>query len=137
MKKTIVYFTCVFALISCAESNDTNDYKGVAEKVIEEEVLIDTVSFQYNEWYPGKKQLKKEGSFDANYLEHGKWVYYSEEGIELSMITYTHGLRQGFSIVRHENGYYRGEYDQDEMVGLWTFYNEKGEKIDEKNYNLK
>ena len=137
MTKIIVYFTCVFALISCTESNDTNEYKGIAEKVVEEEVLIDTVSFQYNEWYPGRKQLKIEGVFDSNYLKNGKCVYYNQEGAEVSMTTYTHGLRQGFSIVRHENGYYRGEYDQDEMVGLWTFFDNTGKKIKEINYDNK
>ena len=137
MTKIIVYFTCVFALISCTESNDTNEYKGLVEKVIEEEVLYDTTGFEYNEWYPGKKQLRQEGSYDVNYLRHGKWVYYSNEGIELSMTTYTHGLKQGFSIVRHENGYYRGEYDKDTMVGLWTYFDNNGKKIKEINHDIK
>ena len=138
MTKKILYFTCFFVLFSCSDSSDLNDYKGITEVVLEKEELIDTTGFEYNEWYPEKKQLKIEGSFDANYLKHGKWVYYSKEGREISMTTFTHGLKQGFSIVKHPNGmiHYRGEYDRDEIVGLWTFYNEKGEKINEINYDL-
>ena len=125
--------------VSCTVSDDVDEFDGIIDKPVEKEILKDTIGFEYNEWYPGKKQLKIEGSFDANNLKHGKWVYYNKEGRELSMTTYTHGLKQGFSIVKHSNGmiHYRGEYDQDEIVGLWTFYNEKGEKINEINYDLK
>ena len=75
--------------------------------------------------------------FDEQYKRHGKWVFYDQNGIELSMTTYTHNLKQGFSIVKHPNGviYYRGEYNQDKKVGLWTFYNDKGEKVNEINYD--
>ncbi len=124
--------------MSCAESNDSDEFDGINKDLKEEEVLIDTIGFEYNEWYPGKKQLRKEGSFDSNYLRHGKWVYYNVDGKEVSMTTYTHGLRQGFSIVKHPNGviHYRGEYNQDKTVGLWTFYNDKGQMINEINYDL-
>ena len=54
---------------------------------------------------------------------------YDQNGIELSMTTYTHNLKQGFSIVKPKRSYhYRGEYNQDKKVGLWTFYNDKGER---------
>ena len=137
MIKRIVYFVCFLAIISCTELNDKNNNKAIDEKITEEEVLIDTVNFKYTDWYPGKKQLRQEGSYDVNYLRHGKWVYYSKEGKELSMTTYTHGLKQGFSIVRHENGYYRGEYDKDTMVGLWTYFDNNGKKIKEINHDIK
>ena len=139
MTKRIIYFICVVTFVSCTVSDDFDEFDGIIDKPVEKEILKDTIGFEYNEWYPGKKQLKIEGSFDANNLKHGKWVYYNKEGRELSMTTYTHGLKQGFSIVKHPNGiiHYRGEYDQDEIVGLWTFYNEKGEKINEINYDLK
>ena len=99
--------------------------------------LIDTIDYQYQEWYPGRKKLRVQGMFDEQYKRHGKWVFYDKNGIELSMTTYTHNLKQGFSIVKYPNGviYYRGEYNQDKKVGLWTFYNDKGEKGKEIIYN--
>jgi antitoxin component YwqK of YwqJK toxin-antitoxin module len=135
--KISVFVSCVLIVLSCTETDVPSEYKGIIEDRRENEVLEDTIGFEYNEWYPGKKQLRIEGIFDANYLKHGKWVYYSKAGRELSITTFTHGLKQGFSIVKHPNGmiHYRGQYDQDRRVGLWTFYNEKGEKTNEENHD--
>jgi antitoxin component YwqK of YwqJK toxin-antitoxin module len=38
--------------------------------------------------------------------------------------------------VKYPNGaiHYRGEYKNDQMVGLWTTFNEKGEVETEKDY---
>jgi antitoxin component YwqK of YwqJK toxin-antitoxin module len=99
--------------------------------------LKDTVDFKCQEWYPGKKQLKIEGGLDRQNRRHGTWYYYNEEGGEMSMTTYTNGRKQGFSIVKHPNGaiYYTGEYDTDKKVGQWKFYDEKGKKVNEVNYD--
>ncbi len=76
------------------------------------------------------------GQLDGNNLRHGKWVSYDKAGIERSVMTYTHGSKEGFSIVKHPNGvvFYRGEYRNNEKVGLWSFYNDKGELVNEINY---
>ena len=134
-------------LYACVENASTESNKMNSDTNVEDESdaksdvykpgLIDTIDYQYQEWYPGRNQLKIEGMFDEQYKRHGKWVFYDKNGIELSMTTYTHNLKQGFSIVKHPNGviYYRGEYNQDKKVGLWTFYNDKGEKVNEINYD--
>ena len=118
------------------EENDKNSKSKVSLN-IDKIGLIDTIDYQYQEWYPGRKKLRVQGMFDEQYKRHGKWVFYDKNGIELSMTTYTHNLKQGFSIVKYPNGviYYRGEYNQDKKVGLWTFYNDKGEKGKEIIYN--
>ena len=53
------------------------------------------------------------------------------------MTTYTNGLREGFSIVRYDNGmlFYRGEWRKDEKVGIWTTYSPSGEVVSEINYS--
>ena len=134
-------------LSACGENASTESNKMNSDTNLEDESdaksglykpgLIDTIDYQYQEWYPGRNQLKIEGMFDEEYKRHGKWVYYDKNGIELSMTTYTHNLKQGFSIVKYPNGviHYRGEYNQDKKVGLWTFYNDKGEKDKEIIYN--
>ena len=134
-------------LYACGENTSTESNKVNSDTNVEDESnvksglykpgLIDTIDYQYQEWYPGRNQLKIEGMFDEQYKRHGKWVFYDKNGIELSMTTYTHNLKQGFSIVKHPNGviYYRGEYNQDKKVGLWTFYNDKGEKVNEIIYD--
>lgn len=147
MKSYSIYIIFIFVLSACGENASTESNKINSDTNLEDESdaktglykpgLIDTIDYQYQEWYPGRNQLKIEGMFDEQYKRHGKWVFYDKNGIELSMTTYTHNLKQGFSIVKHPNGviYYRGEYNQDKKVGLWTFYNDKGEKVNEINYD--
>lgn len=147
MKNYLIYIIFISVLLACADDSSTEadqeQTKSNRTQVKDDQVksnrvgLIDTIDYEYQEWYPGRKQLKIDGMLDKQNRRHGKWVFYSKVGDELSMTTYTHGLRQGFSIVKHPNGaiYYRGEYSQDKKVGLWTFYNEKGEVVNEINYD--
>jgi len=94
-----------------------------------EEVLVEVKDGIYTEWYPGKEQIKYRGGQDENEKRHGIWTFFSEEGQELSVTTYEHGLREGFTVVKYPNGvlHYRGEYHNDQTVGIWTTYDEKGE----------
>ena len=147
MKNYLIYLIFISAIYACGdESSDevgavmaSPDKSSIKNDKIQSNGvgLIDTIDYEYQEWYPGRMQLKIDGMLDKQNRRHGKWVFYSTVGDELSMTTYTHGLRQGFSIVKHPNGviYYRGEYNQDKKVGLWTLYNEKGEEVNEINYD--
>ena len=147
MKSYWIYIIFIIVLCACGENASTESNKMNSVTNVEDESdaksglykpgLIDTIDYHYQEWYPGRNQLKIQGMFDEQYKRHGKWVFFDKNGIELSMTTYTHNLKQGFSIVKHPNGviYYRGEYNQDKKVGLWTFYNDKGEKLNEINYD--
>ena len=84
----------------------------------------------------GKKNKKFEGAKDEKYLRQGKWVFFSEGGAELSITFYTHGLKDGFTMVKYPSGrmHYRGEYHNDKIVGLWTTYDESGKITSEKDY---
>ncbi len=102
------------------------------------EQLIEVKHGLYSEWYPGKKQLKFQGSIDEKCNLDGKWVFFSPEGNELSTSVYDHGKREGFSVVKYPNGavHYRGEYRNDVMVGIWTTFDEKGKVLNEKDYGF-
>ena len=52
---------------------------------------------------------------------------------------YDHGKKEGFSLVKYPNGriHYRGEYQNDKMIGLWSTYDEKGNLITEKEYGVR
>lgn len=108
------------------------------KKQVKSENLIEVKHGVYSEWYPGKKQLKFHGSIDKKGNRDGKWVFYSENGNEQSITVYNHGMREGFSLVKYPNGamHYRGEYRNDQMVGVWTTYDEKGKVISEKDYGF-
>lgn len=117
-------------LAGCANEEDQNKKKIAPEELVE---IKDGV---YTEWYPGKKQIKYKGGQDEVNRRNGKWVFYSEGGLELSITMYENGKKEGFTIVKYPNGvlHYRGEYKNDEMVGVWTTYDEKGKQITEKDY---
>lgn len=128
-------FLLLGIILGCSLNETTENAKSLS--VIQEEVLVDSLDGQYKEWYAGRKQLKYIGGQDAKGRRHGRWTHYLESGIEKSMTTYTHGLREGFSIVKYDNGiiFYRGEWQKDKKVGIWTTYSPKGEVVSEINYS--
>ena len=113
-------------MVGCSEKTD--------KIPAQQEKLVEIKDGQYSEWYPGKKQLKFRGSLDSLQQRDGKWEFYSERGLVLSMTEYSHGKRNGFSIVKYPNGriHYRGEYLNDEQVGRWTTYDTLGKVVDDK-----
>lgn len=123
----------VFGLFACnSESVETT------ESVDEVEQLIEDDGKSFKEYYPGKKQVKMEGDFDADKNRHGIWRFYTEQGVTISITEYSHGLRNGVSMVYFANGRlnYQGEYLNDKPVGIWKIYDEKTGKLkSEKNYD--
>lgn len=92
---------------------------------------------EYIEWYPGHKQMKIKGRKNEDGERNGVWRYYYENGVEQSVGVYTNGKKEGIYIVRYPNNLlrYRGEYEEDEQVGIWQFYDEEGNLIETKNYS--
>ena len=134
MKLSFIFLLAGIVL-SCAGNEASRDAQSMS--ILPKEVLVDSINGQYKEWYAGKKQLKYIGGQDSKGRRHGRWIHYLESGIEKSMTTYTHGMREGFSIVKYDNGmiFYRGEWHKDEKVGLWTTYNTEGDMVSEINYS--
>ena len=128
-------FLLLGIILGCSLNETTENVKSLS--VIQEEVLVDSLDGQYKEWYAGRKQVKYIGGQDSKGRRHGRWTHYLESGIEKSMTTYTHGLREGLSIVKYDNGmpFYRGEWQKDKKVGIWTTNSPKGEVVSEINYS--
>lgn len=127
-----IFFTAIiiFVLSSCSDiSKDT---------IPKKENLVEISNGRYSEWYPGKKQLKFQGNLDSLGKRDGRWDFFSDKGTVLSTTEFSHGKKQGFSIVKYPNGqiHYRGEYSNDEQVGVWTTYDIKGNVVQEKTYDL-
>ena len=132
MKNTLLI--TLFALFTLNACSDIDSKKAVDSE--KEEVLYQIKDGQFTEWYPGKKQVKFEGNVDAKGNRDGKWTFYSEKGNMLSFTFYENGKREGYSVVKHPNGriHYHGEYQNDEMIGVWTTYDEKGKNKQIKDY---
>ena len=131
MKKIVFVFVTLFLIFGCKNTTDNK-----IDKKIKIEKLVEVKDGVFTEWYPGKKQIKFQGGQDELGNRDGKWTFYAENGIELSFTIYDHGKKEGFSLVKYPNGriHYRGEYQNDEMIGLWSTYDEKGNLITEKEY---
>ena len=129
--KQILAFLMLAFLVSCASEEPKEDTKPAKE-----EVLVEVKDGIYYEWYPGKKQLKYKGGQDKDKKRDGVWTFYSETGDELSVTVYEHGLREGFTVVKYPSGvvHYRGEYHNDQMVGVWTTFDPKGKVESEKDW---
>ena len=134
MKKIVFVFVTLFLIFGC----ENTSYKK-NDKKIKIENLVEVKDGVFTEWYPGKKQIKFQGGQDELGNRDGKWTFYAENGTELSFTLYDHGKKEGFSLVKYPNGriHYRGEYQNDEMIGLWSTYDEKGNLITEKEYGVR
>ena len=128
MFKYLVYISLSVVLFSC---------KGNEEPVAEEEVktekpedLVVVENGVFTEYYPGKKHIKFQGQQDELKQRHGRWTFYSEAGIELSITYFDHGQKHGHTIVKYPNGnlHYVGEYDHDKEIGIWQTFDENGGK---------
>ena len=129
--KKIVFLLATLFLISACENNPEKKNEKISK-----EKLVEVKDGVFTEWYPGKKQIKFQGGQDELGNRDGKWTFYAENGTELSFTLYDHGKKEGFSLVKYPNGriHYRGEYQNDKMIGLWSTYDEKGNLISEKEY---
>ena len=133
MKKIVFLLATLFLIIACENKSEKK------KEEIPKEILVEVKDGVFTEWYPGKKQIKFQGGQDELGNRDGKWTFYSENGTELSFTLYDHGKKEGFSLVKYPNGriHYRGEYQNDEMIGLWSTYDEKGNLINEKEYGVR
>jgi len=132
--KKIVFLLATLFLISACENNPKKKNENIPK-----EKLVEVKDGVFTEWYPGKKSIKYQGGQDELGNRDGKWSFYAENGTELSFTLYDHGKKEGFSLVKYPNGriHYRGEYQNDEMIGLWSTYDEKGNLINEKEYGVR
>lgn len=128
--KKVLYFLFLFNLIFSCKNKDADTKKVKVKNLVEVKNGI------FTEWYPGKKNIKFQGGQDEQGERNGKWSFYSETGTELSFTLYVHGKKDGFSLVKYPNGaiHYRGEYQNDQMIGLWTTYDNRGRIITEKDF---
>ncbi len=129
MKRIVTCFVLLLA-VACS-TEEVQEGTPVVE-----ENLVEIKDGMYREYYPGKKQVKFQGEQDENQLRHNKWTFYSEDGKELSVTFFNHGIKEGHTIVKYPNGtlHYIGEYHLDKPVGVWQTYDQQGNMVSEKDY---
>ncbi|MDX2360460.1 MAG: hypothetical protein QNK23_06615 [Crocinitomicaceae bacterium] len=146
MKYLLFTLVCI-GLISCksdapvteAESGTETENSvdsTIVEPTTNNEDLVEIEGDLFTEYYPGKLKIKFQGTQDENGQRHGKWLYFSEEGEELSMTMYEHGNFEGHIMVKYPNGVLRyvGEYSNNQPVGVWKRYSQEGILVYEGDY---
>lgn len=138
MVKHIIYLSLALSIFSCSEEKKETD-DGLKAEQFEAELplIIEDENGRYTEWYPGREQIKIKGTIDKEGRKVGIWKLYTKQGVEQSITEYKEGKKDGISIVRHPNGtiHYKGQYEMDEPVGVWKFYDDQGQLIERKFYD--
>lgn len=139
MRNWLYILLVLFVFFSCENGEKSKSHKDnqKTEQQNERPLKITDENGNIKEWYPGHKQLKMSGRKDKDGKRTGIWRYYSEQGVELSVTVYNHGVKDGHIIVKHPNGavYYVGEYLKGEPIGVWEFYDENGNLTQTKDYS--
>lgn len=135
--KQFIFISILSLFVSCTNEDKALETEKREPTNVTKETLREVKDGVYTEYYPGKKEVKIRGYKNAQDKREGKWVYYSKNGEELSITYFKNGLREGHTIVKRPNGSlnYVGEYREDKMIGIWKFYDEKGNVKREKDYN--
>ncbi len=83
--------------------------------------------------------LLKEGPLGVKEKRNGLWKSYYRDGVLWSEGEYKNGVRDGKTVTYFSNGkkYYEGQFVKAQKSGLWKFYNEKGEFVNETIYDPK
>lgn len=132
LSSSVVIQVCLsILLIGCTSS----PVEAPSEEV-KERPLISEKDGIYTEWYPGHQQIKQKGRLDEEGRKQGVWKHFTEDGVMASVTVYTDGLKDGHIVVRYPNNvvHYDGEYQMDERVGRWRFYDEEGNLVTEEDY---
>lgn len=120
----------LFVAVSACKSEPEKAVKPAKENLIE---IKDGI---FTEYYPGRKHIKFQGPQDDQGQRDGRWVFYAENGTELSVTLYSHGKKHGHTVVKYPDGrlYYFGEYNMDVKIGVWKTYGPNGDLIEEKDF---
>jgi len=93
----------------------------------------------YEREYYEDGNLLKEGPLSVNEKRDGLWKSYYRDGVTWSEGDYADGIREGKTITYFANGkkYYEGQFVRAQKTGVWKFYNEQGEFVNETIYDPK
>jgi antitoxin component YwqK of YwqJK toxin-antitoxin module len=133
--KQFIFIVSLLLVASCNNKEEVPAEKESTSQIVEDYEKVDGRSFRA--YYGSNNQLKTEGMYDEEGKKHGVWTQYFPDGKKQSVGEFKHGLKDGYSVVYHANGsiYYSGEYRDDQMVGIWDFYDtQTGKKSHAKDY---
>ncbi|MCE3280828.1 MAG: hypothetical protein K0S44_3019 [Bacteroidetes bacterium] len=140
---TLLFFaTCLF---SCKQNNSQiiNSDNSVQHDTIRDNKIVksdkDSVinNGEYIQYY--KNGVTKMRGMMKDGKREGVWKSFYETGSPWSETTFKNGKKNGKTTTWYENEKkrYDGFYIEDIESGKWIYWNEKGELVTEKNYDVK
>jgi len=91
----------------------------------------------YEREYYEDGNLLKDGPLSIHEKRDGLWKSYYRDGVVWSEGEYADGIREGKTVTYFANGnkYYEGQFVKAQKSGVWKFYNEQGEFVNETTYD--
>ena len=144
MRRYIILSFAFSGLFSCNHSEQINQEKK-GKKNAAEAILKQTASKKDTliqdgenlEFYPGGK-LKFQGVM-KNGKRDGVWRSFYENGAKWSETTFLEGRKNGKTTTWYDNSTirYEGNFANDMESGKWIYFDEKGKKIKEIDFDRK
>jgi len=131
MKVYLIFLIPVFVLFSCGKSEEsTSDESSVESQEVKIENGVKTV------YYKGTDKVRFRGNVNKDTLWEGKVTAYHPNGKIMSVHSYTNGIKNGIFQVYRENGnlYYTGEWESENKIGSWYYYDSLGKFVKEVSY---
>ncbi len=144
-KVVLVLFSIAIGMVfaGCGNSNSGNNLEGKEvitsyangfPQIEREFKMIDgkRLAVYEREYYEDGKILK-EGALSIHEKRDGLWKSYYRDGVLWSEGDYIDGVREGKTITYFANGkkYYEGQFKRAQKSGVWKFWNEEGEFVNE------
>lgn len=118
-------------LFSCGKSEEsTSNESSVESQEVKIENGVKTV------YYKGTDKVRFRGNVNKDTLWEGKVTAYHPNGKIMSVLSYTNGIKNGIFQVYRENGnlYYTGEWESENKIGSWYYYDSLGKFVKEVSY---
>ncbi len=131
MKVYLIFLIPVFVLFSCGKSEEsTSNESSVESQEVKIENGVKTV------YYKGTDKVRFRGNVNKDTLWEGKVTAYHPNGKIMSVLSYTNGIKNGIFQVYRENGnlYYTGEWESENKIGSWYYYDSLGKFVKEVSY---
>lgn len=137
--KILTWVVCCISFTACGEKGEKTEDKNEKSTAVKENLLDKKKTIipdgPYKELYESG-ELKIEGTMSGGKKE-GEWKSYYPNGTSYSITNFAGGKLNGKTITYYANGQIRyiGYYTDGKPSGTWLIFNEKGEKLEDKEYN--
>ncbi len=143
MKKVVLILMVAVFFAACGSGNSSKNpertdvitsYANGLPQIERDFKMIDGKRLAiYEREYYEDGNILKEGPLSVNEKRDGLWKSFYRDGVLWSEGEYQNGVREGKTVTYFANGkkYYEGQFSRAKKTGVWKFYNEQGEFVND------